>query len=427
VSFDTWPRGFYVETRSSIRCDDTSELRIALRRSHAHTDSDRNKGKIVQSVTEVDHPGSVETLRRKLPGDESPISARAPNPTVPSLRESYDGSASERVRTRHRGVIWLIVTTSVIAVAVGLYEWRRLAPAPLPAGFAVSNGRLEARQVEIATKLAGRIEAVLAREGDFVEAGQVIARMDTSTLRAQFQEARAYVARARTAVDTSAAVVEQRRGELELAGRSLKRSQELVKGGFISSEKLDTDSAQVRVASAALAAAQSQMVESKSAVTAANATVARIQADIDDSILRAPSAGRVQYQLAEPGEVLAAGGRVVDMLNLTDVYMTVFLPETLAGRLVVGAEARLVLDAEPQYAIPAQVTFVATEAQFTPKTVETASERDKLVFRVKAQIAPEVLRTYWARVKSGVPGVAYVRLDPTAPWPAKLAVGLPPP
>ena len=297
---------------------------------------------------------------------------------------------------------------------------------PLPAGFAVSNGRLEARQVEIATKLAGRIEAVLAREGDFVEAGQIIARMDTNTLRAQLQEARAGVARARTAVGTAAAVVEQRRSELELAGRTLKRSQELVKGGFISSEKLDTDSAQMRVTVAALAAAKSLVVESKSAVTAANATVARIEADIEDSILRAPSAGRVQYRLAEPGEVLAAGGRVVDMLNLTDVYMTVFLPESLAGKLVIGADARLVLDAEPQYVIPARVTFVATEAQFTPKTVETASERDKLVFRVKAQIGPEVLRTYRARVKTGVPGVAYVRTDPSAAWPQKLAVGLPP-
>jgi HlyD family secretion protein len=380
----------------------------------------------VQSATEYDPASLVETLPRKLPDEDSPISASPVNTSVTTFRETYDGSITEQVRPRHYGARWLIVAMLVISVTAGLYAWRRLTPAPLPPGFAVSNGRLEARQVDIATKLAGRIEAVLAREGDFVEAGQIIARMDTNTLRAQLLEMRADVARARTAVDTSAAVVEQRRSELELAGRTLKRSQELVKGGFISSEKLDADSAQMKVASAALAAAQSKVVESKSAVTAANATVARIQADIDDSILRAPSAGRVQYRLAEPGEVLAAGGRVVDMLNLTDVYMTVFLPEALAGKLVIGADARLVLDAEPQYVIPAQVTFVATEAQFTPKTVETASERDKLVFRVKAQIAPEVLRTYWARVKSGVPGVAYVRIDPTAPWPQKLAVGMPP-
>lgn len=380
----------------------------------------------MQNVTEYAAPSSVEALPRKLPDESSPASARAVNATVTGFLEPYDGSFSTQVQPRRHAAKWLVLAMLVAAVGVGLYTWRRLTPAPLPAGFAVSNGRLEARQVEIATKLAGRIEAVLAREGDFVEAGQIIARMDTNTLRAQLQEARAGVARARTAVGTAAAVVEQRRSELELAGRTLKRSQELVKGGFISSEKLDTDSAQMRVTVAALAAAKSLVVESKSAVTAANATVARIEADIEDSILRAPSAGRVQYRLAEPGEVLAAGGRVVDMLNLTDVYMTVFLPESLAGKLVIGADARLVLDAEPQYVIPARVTFVATEAQFTPKTVETASERDKLVFRVKAQIGPEVLRTYRARVKTGVPGVAYVRTDPSAAWPQKLAVGLPP-
>ncbi len=261
----------------------------------------------MQLVTEHDSSISVEALPRRLPEADSPISARGADASVTSFRESYDGSISDQVRPRLGRAKWLVVAMLVIGAAASLYAWRRLTPAPLPSGFAVSNGRLEARQVEIATKLAGRIETVLAQEGDFVEAGQIIARMDTGTLRAQLQEARADVARARTAVGTADAFVEQRRSELELAGRMLKRSQELVKGGFISSEKLDTDTAQMKVASAALAAAQSQTVESKSAVTAANATVARIQADIDDSVLRAPSAGRVQYRLAEPGEVLAAG------------------------------------------------------------------------------------------------------------------------
>jgi HlyD family secretion protein len=130
-------------------------------------------------------------------------------------------------------------------------------------------------------------------------------------------------------------------------------------------------------------------------------------------VLRAPTAGRVQYRLAEPGEVLAAGGKVVSILNLAEVYMTVFLPETIAGKLAVGAEARLVFDAAPQYVVPAHVTFVAAEAQFTPKSV-------------KAQIDPQLLRKYWARVKAGMPGIAYVRVDPAARWPDTLAVRLPP-
>jgi HlyD family secretion protein len=105
--------------------------------------------------------------------------------------------------------------------------------------------------------------------------------------------------------------------------------------------------------------------------------------------------------------------------------MTFFLPESVAGRVAIGAEVRLVLDAAPQYVIPARVSFVASEAQFTPKTVETSSERQKLVFRVKAQIDPELLKKYKNQVKTGLPGLAYVQLNSSAEWPAYLQVKLP--
>lgn len=84
--------------------------------------------------------------------------------------------------------------------------------------------------------------------------------------------------------------------------------------------------------------------------------------------------------------MLAAGGRVLNLVDLGDVYMTFFLPTDQAGRLSIGSEVRLVLDAAPQYIIPAKVSYVADVAQFTPKTVETAEERQKLTFRIKAQI-----------------------------------------
>ncbi len=345
---------------------------------------------------------------------------------APLADERSTGTAVEQTRRRRIARNWLIVALLAIGAAAGSYIWRHLVPPALPAGIAASNGRLEAIHIDIATKLAGRIEAVLVREGDFVEAGQVIAGMDTSVLRAQLLEAQAQLAKARTAVTTASAVVAQRASELALADSVLKRSEQLVVGGFVSRQRLDADRSQLQVAKATLVASQSQAAEARSSVSAAEATVKRIAADIDDSVLRSPTAGRVQYRLAEPGEVLAAGGKVVSMLNLADVYMTVFLPETIAGRLAVGAEARLVFDAAPQYVVPAEVTFVSAEAQFTPKTVETATEREKLVFRVKAQIDPQLLRKYQTRVKAGMPGVAYVRVDPRVQWPDRLAVRLPP-
>jgi HlyD family secretion protein len=327
---------------------------------------------------------------------------------------------------RHNAAKWLLLAAVCIA-AVAAYLWWHLSAKPLPAGIIASNGRLEATEIDISTKLAGRIAAVLLQEGDFVERGQVVARMDTSVLTAQLREAQAGAERARMALATANAVVEQRRNELTLAESILRRSEQLVEGHFISTEKVDTDRAQVNVARAGQTAAVSQVAEAKAAIAVAAATVDRINADIEDSVLRAPVAGRAQYRLAQPGEVLPAGGKVIAMLDLADVYMTLFLPEDSAGRLAIGSQARLVFDSAPQYVVPARVVFVTTEAQFTPKTVETASERQKFVFRIKAQLDPQFLRQHWTEVKAGVPGVGYVQVNPAAPWPPALAIRLPGP
>ncbi len=166
------------------------------------------------------------------------------------------------------------------------------------------------------------------------------------------------------------------------------------------------------------------VVDAGAAIEAAKAAIESIAADLNDSVLKAPRDGRVQYRVAQPGEVLAAGGRVLNMVDLGDVYMTFFLPTAEAGRVAIGAEVHLVLDAAPQFVIPAKATFVADVAQFTPKTVETEEERQKLMFRVKAHIAPDLLRQNIEQVKTGLPGMAYVQLDPSVAWPDNLKTKL---
>ena len=91
----------------------------------------------------------------------------------------------------------------------------------------------------------------------------------------------------------------------------------------------------------------------------------------------------------------------------------------------IGDEARVIVDPVPQYVIPAHISFVAADAQFTPKSVETQDERAKLVFRIKLHIDPDVLRKYASQVKTGVRGLGIVRLDPSVSWPADLVVKLP--
>jgi HlyD family secretion protein len=188
---------------------------------------------------------------------------------------------------------------------------------------------------------------------------------------------------------------------------------------------VDLRRAQKAAASAAVASATAGIASAQASIEAAEATADRLRTDLADYALTAPRAGRVQYRLVDAGEVVAAGGVVASLLDLTDVSMTIYLPTGAVGPLRHGAEARLIFDAAPDYVAPAIVTFVAGEAQFTPKYVETESEREKLMFRVKLTIPPEVLKAHQHVVKTGVPGVAWVRIDPAAPWPEALAVRLP--
>lgn len=348
---------------------------------------------------------------------------------------------------------WFRVALIAIVVAFGAYYWNENRSAEYGDAVIGGNGRIEATEIDIATKLPGRIRDIVVNEGSFVRAGEPLATMQTDVLQAQHAEA---VAQHQQAVNqvkivqaqlvarqsdkiAAQAVVAQRESELELARKRLGRSEKLSVDGATSRQTLDDDraaelgaqaalkaaQAQVDAATAAIRAAEAHIVGAQSAVTAAQATVDRIQADIDDSILTSPRDGRVQYRIAQPGEVLGSGGKVLNVVDLSDVYMTFFLPETVAGRVAIGSEVRLVLDAAPQYVIPASVSYVASTAQFTPKTVETASERQKLMFRVKAQIAPELLHQHLEQVKTGLPGMAWLKLDDAAPWPSGLMVLLP--
>lgn len=315
---------------------------------------------------------------------------------------------------------WLIVAVALVVVAVvGAFLWLRYQASEKPEGIASGNGRIEATEVDIATKYQGRIAEILFREGDFLEAGQVVARMDTQTLEAQLRQGRASVEQAHHARSYAQALVRQRKSELGVARRDYERSQATYKSNkhAISVKQLDHDRAVMEAAAALLAEAEAKVLEADAAINVSIAKTEEIEANLTDSILKTPIRGRILYRLAEPGEVLAAGGKVLTVLDLTDVYMTIFLPTAQAGRVRIGAEARLVFDALPDITVPAKVSFVAPNAQFTPKAVETRTEREKLMFRIKVKIDPELLMEHLEEVKTGVPGVAYVRLDPAAEWP----------
>ena len=312
-------------------------------------------------------------------------------------------------------------------------------------GFAHGNGRLEATEVNVASKLSGRLENVFVDEGDYVKKGDKLALMQLNVLNAELAQAKAKYSQTQAQLAQSKAQVEVKKSELNAAKAMLKQKQssfdgakkrfdravELKKNNAISQQAYENDETHFLTSQAELAAASAKVMQSEAAlkaalaetfaatanIQAAEAKTARVQADIDDSLLVSPLEGRIQYRIAQPGEVLSSGGRVLNLVDLTDVYMTFFLPESVAGKVKLGAETRIVLDALPDVPIPAKISFVSSVAQFTPKTVETKIERQKLMFRVKAKVDPALLKQYIDYVKTGLPGVAWVKINPDAKWP----------
>jgi Multidrug resistance efflux pump len=300
----------------------------------------------------------------------------------------------------------------------------RLRGQELPKTIAKSNGRIEATQIDIAAKYAGRLKSVLVEEGDDVEAGQVITVIESPETEAQLNGARANVLQARQQLLAAEALIAQRKSDLSVARSDLERGEDLVAKGYLSKQAYDVRKGNADAAEAALKAAEAQMEQAQFAIATAQSEVQRLEAMLVDLTLVAPKSGRVQYKLANTGEVIAAGGRVLTLLDLQDVYMTIYLPAAQAGLLAIGDEARIIMDPVPHYVIPATISFVASEAQFTPKSVETAEEREKLVFRIKLQVDKKLLTEYHRYVKTGIRGMGFVRLDASAQWPDELKAGL---
>jgi len=312
---------------------------------------------------------------------------------------------------------WLVLA-AVVAVAAfaGLQIWRAKQTA-VPKGIAFGNGRIEAKLVDIAAREALRVKEVLVDEGKLVMPDEVLVRMDAATLESQLAEAEANVAVAEERTTVAKSAIVKCESELEIAEIEAGRAQKLFSQKAGSKEDLDRRNSQVKVTKAAVDEAEARLRTAVQQVKVAQGNVATIQTRIDDATLTSPVRGKVLYRLAEVGEVLAPGGKALTLVNLQDVYMEIFLPSEQAASLKIGDEARITLDHAPGRAAVGHVSFVSPKAQFTPKSVETQSERDKLMFRVKIQVPEELVSGYIDRIKTGVRGVAYVKVDESAVWP----------
>jgi HlyD family secretion protein len=319
-----------------------------------------------------------------------------------------------------RGLKWIIVSVAVaLAAFIGFRYWQKSKTA-LPEGIASGNGRLEAKLVDVAAKEPLRVKEILVDEGALVKPGQVLVRLDTATLESQLEEAKAGVEAAHEKLALAKASIVKQKSQIKLADIEVVRAQNLVKQGAGSQRELDVRKTHVETTRASLAEAEASLQTAAQQVEVAKANAATMQTRIDDATLKSPVTGRVLYRLAEPGEVLAPGGKALTVVNLEDIYMEIFLPSEQAASVKVGAEGRITLDYDAARAVAANVSFVSPEAQFTPKQVETQSEREKLMFRVKIRVPKEMAGQYVEQIKTGVRGVGYVKINESAVWPDRL-------
>ncbi|WP_323992916.1 HlyD family efflux transporter periplasmic adaptor subunit [Nguyenibacter sp. L1] len=318
-----------------------------------------------------------------------------------------------------KSLLWIVAAVVLVASYFGYQYWQQMQSA-LPKGIASGNGRIEAKLVDITAKEALRVQEIRADEGDLVNPGQVLVLLDTSTLQAQLQEAKLNVAATQEKVAVVRAAIIKTQSEINLANIEVRRSSALVAERAGSQRELDVRRTAVQTTTAGLQEDEAQLRTIEQQVKVAEAQVSTIQTRIDDATLKSPVRGRVLYRLVEVGEVLGPGGKALTLVNLNDVYMEIFLPSEQAAKVKIGAEARIVLDVLPNRPVAGYVSFVSPEAQFTPKQVETRSEREKLMFRVKIRVPEQTVESYIDVVKTGVRGVGYVKIDQATAWPASL-------
>ena len=340
----------------------------------------------------------------------------------------------------------------VLLGAGGAYVYQKEHSRTLPEHIVQSNGRLELQRLDVASLYAGRVKAVLVDEGSEVQEGDVLAELSSDTSSSQLmaaqaseqqakevvQRAQAAAKQAREAVARAEAQIAAQRQQQKVAQMEWDNAKRLQQDALVSAAEEQRRRAARDGAVAAVKAAEAARAEALAAVGQAEAQIAEAQAGVarakaqtqaaqsteSDMTICSPKAGRVEYKIAEVGNVVAAGSKVVSLLDPTDVSMNIFLPNGQMSGLKVGDEARIVLDGVAAV-FPAKISFIATEAQFTPKAVETESERAKLMFKVKLKVPAQTAQQYNGLLKGGMTGNGFVRLNAANAWPAELAVQLP--
>lgn len=280
--------------------------------------------------------------------------------------------------------LWILGTiAAVILVVTAVLVVQRLTRAPESA-FLVASGRIEGRLTTLSARSAGRVAEIRADEGRSVARGDTLVVLSDPALREHIASLSARVQRTEVS--------------LAQAERELTRNQKLAVDAFISPQTLERSRLEVDVQAAALNEARAELAEQ--------------QRYLEEMTVRAPTAGTVLVRTIESGEWVQPGTPLFTMVDLNQLYLKIYVPEPDIGKVVHDQQARVFVDAFPQRFFPARVSKIASEAEFTPKNVETREERVKLVFAVELALDENP----GGVLKPGMPADAVVRLEEGPDW-----------
>lgn len=303
----------------------------------------------------------------------------------------------------------------IIAIVAGFFIYKKV-KSNVDSYILKGNGRIEGREIAVSTKFAGKLLEIKVDEGDEVKKGQLLAEIDSRSMAANIESQKAKSDEILKQVAATDAEIKATRSDINFFRKEVARTKTLIKQNFSSQLELDKNVNYLDKSEAKLISLEANKKALQASHKALLSSIKSQEIDLNDMKIYSPSDGVILYKLVEDGEILGNGGKLFIMYNPDDLYMTVYMPSEKAGQVKLGENAIIKLDAYKDKTFPAKVTFVAENAEFTPKEVETQEERQKLVFRVKLTLDSNKSR----EAKPGMPGDGYIKLDSSKSWPAGL-------
>lgn len=326
----------------------------------------------------------------------------------------------------NRPTIAIVVAGVAVAVSAAWYLTRR--PSANDDNLRIS-GNIETTEVEVSFEIPGRVTERLVSEGESVEAGQLVARLEATDLghevemrQAELGAASALLAELEAGsrpeeIGQAEAALARARADASRAEAEYARQKDLFAKDIISSREFEAAEAGYRMSSAQVDEVSQRLVmlergprreqieQARQRVKQAREALAIAKTRLSYATLMAPLSGVVLADNAEPGERVAAGTPIVTVGELSAVWLRGYIDETNLGRVKVGQNVRVTSDTYPGKVYDGRVSFIASEAQFTPKSVQTTKERVKLVYRIKVDIPNPSME-----LKPGMPADAEILL-----------------